>query len=288
MTDSYTTPGAPESAPEPPAKQKNTIGLVALIVGALGFLFACIPGALIVGWILLPIAFILSIVGLAQSGKPKGKALTALILSIVGTIVGVLVFTFAVGSAIDDAFSDDVEIGESQDEDASDEGPAEEEPAEEEPADGESEEDSGDSADGTRGNPADMGATISSSDWEVRLIDFQPDVTDEVLEVNQFNEEPEEGNVYAVAEVEATYIGDDSGTPWVDISVAYVTESGNTTRTSDHDSVGLEPDFMDIGELYEGASGSGYFTFEIPEGDDGLIRITPGMFADEVFVKTQS
>ena len=38
--------------------------VAAMIVAIVGFIFACIPGALIVGWILLPIAFVLSIVSL--------------------------------------------------------------------------------------------------------------------------------------------------------------------------------------------------------------------------------
>ena len=51
---------APQGTPtEKPAR--NTLGLVAMIIAIVGFIFACIPGALIVGWLLLPIAFILGI-----------------------------------------------------------------------------------------------------------------------------------------------------------------------------------------------------------------------------------
>src|SRR5690625_5975263 len=59
----------------PPPPQKNGIGLAALIVAIVGFLFACIPGALIIGWVLLPVAFILSIVGLTRSGRKKGTSI---------------------------------------------------------------------------------------------------------------------------------------------------------------------------------------------------------------------
>lgn len=67
--------GAPGTATAP-KKQKNTLGLVALIVAVVGFIFACIPGALIIGWVLLPIAFILAIVALVLKGKSKTFALT--------------------------------------------------------------------------------------------------------------------------------------------------------------------------------------------------------------------
>src|SRR5699024_2284731 len=79
----------PQNTSHPGKKQRNIVGLIALIVVVVGFIFACIPGALIVGWILLPISFILSIVGLAMSGKTKGTSISALIVSIVGFIVGV-------------------------------------------------------------------------------------------------------------------------------------------------------------------------------------------------------
>lgn len=39
-----------------------------MIIAIVGFIFACIPGALIVGWLLLPIAFILGIVAVFLKG----------------------------------------------------------------------------------------------------------------------------------------------------------------------------------------------------------------------------
>jgi hypothetical protein len=98
------SPYPPSAAPQAPAKQKNTLGLIALIVGIIGFVFACIPGALIVGWVLLPIAFILGIVGLFASGKAKSTSIAAVIVSVVGTVVGVGVFVVVVGDAFGNAF----------------------------------------------------------------------------------------------------------------------------------------------------------------------------------------
>lgn len=97
-------PVVPQQPLETPAKASNTLGLVALIVAAVGAVFACIPGALIIGWILLPVGFILSIVALVQRGKKKGLALTGLILSVVGTIIGIIVFAASALGAVSDAF----------------------------------------------------------------------------------------------------------------------------------------------------------------------------------------
>src|SRR5690606_12062702 len=88
-----------------PSQEKNVLGLVALIVAAVGFIFACIPGALIVGWILLPIAFILALVSLFFKGKSKTFGLIGLILSVVGTVVGVVVFLTVVTTSFDEAFA---------------------------------------------------------------------------------------------------------------------------------------------------------------------------------------
>lgn len=101
------------TAPEPEKKPRNVLGIVALALAAVGFIFACIPGALIVGWILLPIAFILGIVALFQKDKPKWQGVTAIIVSVVGTIIGVIVFLVVAATAFNDAFGDTVtgEVG---------------------------------------------------------------------------------------------------------------------------------------------------------------------------------
>ena len=58
-----------QQAPAPVKKGRNTVGIVALVMAIIGFIFACVPGALIVGWILLPISFIVGLVGLFRKGE---------------------------------------------------------------------------------------------------------------------------------------------------------------------------------------------------------------------------
>ena len=103
-----TAPGAapgsppPGGTPEPPTT--NILGIIALVTAAIGFVFAVIPFVQIVGWILLPIAFVLSIVALFLKGR-KWPAITALILSVVGGIVAAVVFAVVafnvIGEAVD-------------------------------------------------------------------------------------------------------------------------------------------------------------------------------------------
>jgi Protein of unknown function (DUF2510) len=125
------TAEAPATAP---ATKPHVLGIIALIVAAIGFVFACIPGALIVGWVLLPIAFVLSIVALFLKGK-KWPAITGLIVSIVGTIVGVVVFFAVVSNSFGEAFEelDGVIASASEAAEASEASPDVDEPAEPEP-----------------------------------------------------------------------------------------------------------------------------------------------------------
>ncbi|MGR0220750.1 DUF2510 domain-containing protein [Agromyces sp. ZXT2-6] len=90
----YPGPGAP-GAPGTPAgpKKLNVLGIVALVLAVIGFILACIPFVQVIAWIVLPIAFVLSLVALFLEGQ-KWPAITGLIVSVLGGIVGALVFTF--------------------------------------------------------------------------------------------------------------------------------------------------------------------------------------------------
>ncbi|MGO3796284.1 MAG: DUF4352 domain-containing protein [Pauljensenia sp.] len=271
--------GAPSSSSV--GRQRNTLALVALVVAVLGSVFALIHGAMIIGWILLPIAFILSIVALVQHGRPKGVAVAALVVSIVGTIVGVVAFMGAVGDAVDDAFNTPVS-GVAQSDGASPSG----EPTVSAPADGDADDGAGDAggataSQGTRENPFPLGTAISGSDWTVTVNSFTADATDQVLAANQFNEAPADGSVYALANVTITYTGDSSGYA-METTTDYVTAGGNVIGSTD--SIAVAPDAIGLDELYPGASVTGNVVLEIPTGDAGLLRVRPGILSDEAFV----
>lgn len=93
------------TAPAVPKAGPSVLSWIAFGVGILGFILGCIPGALIGGFVLLPIAFVLSIVAFFLKGA-KWPAATALVLSIVGTIVTVVVFLSVIAGAAAEAFGD--------------------------------------------------------------------------------------------------------------------------------------------------------------------------------------
>ncbi|TGD30811.1 hypothetical protein EB835_11400 [Brevibacterium sp. S22] len=244
------------------------MGIIAFIVAVVGFIFACVPGALIVGWVLLPAAFLLSIISFFLKGK-KGFSIAALIISVVGTIVGILVFFFVVASSFDEAFSDEVSA---------------DTPVQE--ADSAAVEEGGDAGEeGTRENPYAIGTKISTDDWDMTITDVTLDATDEVLAENEFNEAPDSGNQYMLIDVELTYKGDEPGGEMPMSTVEYVTSGGNTFDGLD-DMV-VAPNALDEMEnLYNGASASGSVAIQIPteDAESGVLAVSPDMFADKVFV----
>lgn len=274
--------GLPAEPPSGARRPRNGLAIAALVVAVLGAVFACVKGALVVGWVLLPVAFVLSIVALVRRGSQKGLAWAALAVTIVGTIAGVVTFTSAVGDAVDDAVDETFGTSVTATAPSGDASPAPSDaaaPAEQEATDAPS--DAAAPGEGTRESPYPLGAAISSRDWTVTVNAFTADATDQVMAANQFNDPPADGMVYALANVTVTYTGDSSGYA-LETGVSFVTAAGNVIRGSD--SIAVAPDALGLDELYPGASATGNVLLEIPAGDAGLLRVRPGILADEVFV----
>ena len=255
-------------------KPLNVLGLVALIAAVLGFVFACIPGALIVGWILLPIAFVLAIISLFLKDKAKWMGLTALIVSVVGTIVGIIVFVSVVATSFDDAFgSGDTTVVEPSEEASVDDGAADVPAAE----------------GGTRESPYPTGSVIESDDWRVVINSVTLAATDAVVAGNEFNDAPAEGSEYILVNYSATYTGDDpDGETPAFVSIEYVTADGRTV--SSLDSLVVPPDPIDsTSTLYTGGTATGNTAMEVPTATagQGVLAVQPGMLGDKVFVAVQ-
>lgn len=278
-TDTQLPPPPPQQVATP---QKNTIGLIALITAIVGAIFAVIPGALIVGWVLLPIAFVLAIISFFLKNQKRGQGIAALIISILGFIIGLIAFFMMVGSAIDEAFSDTTEIQTPTEQVSSEEDTQDSEQTDSDEADAPA-----DAPAGTREAPLPIGSTITTDDWEVTVNSVNLDATDE-LSQGLFNDAPAAGNGYIVVNLTATYIGSDpeGSTPWA--SVEFVSTAGNTYDGLS--SLVIADDSFDSMEtLYEGASTTGDKALEVPLDDieNGTLRVSPDLFADDKFFAVQ-
>jgi hypothetical protein len=97
-----TDPAVPAGAITPPVvvRKLNIIGLVALILAVIGFVLAVIPPTAVVAWILLVPALVLAIIGLTRKGRGKATSLTALILSVVGWLIAIIVTVVVAASTV--------------------------------------------------------------------------------------------------------------------------------------------------------------------------------------------
>lgn len=260
----------PYQTPTPSAKkQRNVLGLVAFIVAVVGFVFACVPGALIIGWVLLPVAFILGLVSLFMKGRGKGLGITAVILSVVGTVVAVVVFFTVVASAFDESFGgSDVSVGASTGEPATAEDSKKSEP-------------SSGSAAGTRDNPAAIGSTITGDDWTAVVNSYTTDGNATVA-ADEFNDAAPAGSHYEIVNYSVTYTGDESGLAG-EVIIDLVTSSGKVVNS--YDTFVTLPDSIGADELFNGATSTGSQAFVVPDGETALVRVRPGVVADEVFVR---
>lgn len=269
----YGDPMHQNGIPQAPVKERNTIGIIALVCAILGVIFSCIPGFLIIGWVLLPIAFILGLVGLFPKGKKKGTAIAAVITSIVGAIVAAVAFAFVVESAFNESFNKETTVSNNGASNAVDNG---------ESADG----NSGNTVDGaTRENPLPIGATISSDEWDVTVNSVDLNATDAILAENPFNDAPGEGQTYVMASITAKYKGDDPQGSIPFANIAFVTPQGNEINA--YDSIAVEPDGFDsVATLYKDASTTGNVSFLVDEASaaEGVLAVEPDMFSQKRFV----
>lgn len=89
-------PGHPFTEPSNPGP--NVVGIIALVVAVVGLVFTFIPAVSGFAWILVPVAFVLSFIGLFLRGA-KWPAITALVVSLVAAVVRiVMLITALIGS----------------------------------------------------------------------------------------------------------------------------------------------------------------------------------------------
>jgi hypothetical protein len=88
------------------------------------------------------------------------------------------------------------------------------------------------------------------------------DANDAIANENMFNSPPADGSNFVLLPVNATYNGGDSGSAWIDLSIAFV---GNNAVTYDGSYCGVIPDpLMNAGDVYAGGTASGNVCAEVP------------------------
>lgn len=107
---------------------------------------------------------------------------------------------------------------------------------------------------GTREDPLALGESFEVGAYTVTVTEVDTDAEEAVMEENEFNDPPAEGEQFVMIGVETTYNGEQTGLPWIDLAFSVVGSRGNTFN----DDCGVIPeDLMMIDELYPGASATG-------------------------------
>lgn len=124
---------------------------------------------------------------------------------------------------------------------------------------------------GTRENPLPLGERATLGDYEVAVTAVNLDATDVVMDANEFNEAPAEGNTFVLVTLAGTFLGEENpeGNPGFDLSAVIV--GSDARQYADFDSLAVPPNpLYDSPTLEAGGQFEGNALIEMPtEALDG-------------------
>ncbi|WP_028661040.1 DUF4352 domain-containing protein [Nocardioides insulae] len=225
--------------PQQNASKGSGLAITALVLAILALLMCWIPIVNLFAALLAVVALVLGVIGFVRARKGnaggKGMAAGAMIISVIA-LVGVIVVNVLFGALLDsagDAIEDAADGNTSQSDDQQ-EAAAEAAPL---------------------GTQADVG------DYTVSVDRVVLDATDQIAAANEFNE-PAEGQ-YVLVSVTATYEGDETGTPWLDLDVQLAGSDHRMYSTSTC-SATLESELSAEPDLQAGGTATGDVCFDVP------------------------
>lgn len=113
---------------------------------------------------------------------------------------------------------------------------------------------------GTRRDPIPLGEAALVGDWRVRVTGAVLEATQVVLDENMFNDPPESGSQYVLVGLEATYLGQESSTFWIDMLYTFVGDEGDTFDVAP---VVVPESITEQGEVTNGGKVSGNLVFQV-------------------------
>lgn len=136
----------------------------------------------------------------------------------------------------------------------------------------------------SRSNPAPLGTTLEVAGWEITINSADPDATDEIVDSDSFIDPPEDGDVFFLINVTATYVGngeDESQSIFSSITWGAVGDSAVGYQEFDDACTffGLPDELDDSAEVFEGGTVSGNICFSVAEEDAGSLVL----YAEDFF-----
>ena len=144
---------------------------------------------------------------------------------------------------------------------------------------------------GSRTAPVPMGEAAEVGPWSVRVVETTPNATEDVLAANPFNDPPADGRQFFIARLEATRVGDGSGSFWAEMTIEAL-DDADVVYDYQAD-CGVVPDeITSAGEVFQGGVIEGNVCWEVRSDlvDSLLILLEESFSFDEtrVFLATQA
>lgn len=123
-------------------------------------------------------------------------------------------------------------------------------------------------------DPAPVGEVVVVGDWAIRVAAVTPDASAEIAAENQFNEPPEPGKQFFVAALQATYLGSESATFWIDVDLKAIGASSVAYERGLDASCGSIPgEIIHLGEAFPGGTISGNVCWAIDAADAATMKL---------------
>lgn len=132
----------------------------------------------------------------------------------------------------------------------------------------------------SRESPLAIGRTGTIGDYELTVVSVERDATESVMAYNQYNDRPEMGEQFFLVRVSATYQGNETGLPFIDLDYKAV-GSANTSYSHLLNSCGVFPDDPTmISEVFPGGTVEFNICWKIKSEDAGtLVMYVAPIFA---------
>lgn len=126
-----------------------------------------------------------------------------------------------------------------------------------------------------RESPLAIGSATPVDEWLIRVIGYDPDATEEILEFNAANDPPPEGHVYAMARLQATWGGEGNKNAFLALEWGLVDDAG--TIWTDTDCAVLPDDLANQSGVPTGSTAEGTICFVIDEDflDQVVLYVAP-------------
>jgi hypothetical protein len=248
-------PVRPASSPTP-APTRTGLGVAALVLGIVALAGAVVPivnyGAAVVALV----GLVLGVLAILVKNRRRGVAVAGAVVSAVALILSIalaLVYSAVIATVVGDAAPASTASAPDAGTPSAEDGAV--------PDDR-----------GTRGNPAPLGTIVEidssagTADWAVSLGPATLDADDIIAAEKESAESAPAGLQYAMVPVTVVYRGTETGTPWAELAVDFVSAAGTTHTSSDSFASAPTP-LTDLKELSPGASGTGNVVVAVPTVD---------------------